>query len=530
MICLRTMSLLWPEEATRRIPMTEQELITELQGFVKAKVEAHLAAWSLADIASLDATEALARRVIRPVAESCFDGWKAVLERVALELALSCPSCGRPRKCKRRAEDPMQVQVLGVDLGVHKLYLECGHCDAPGVSITRLLTGLSSNDTSTELELVASYSSAEHTYKQASQELEVHHGQAVERTKVRRMALAVEAEALEYAEQQRRDALDVVSGEARTVGVERLMVQGDGGVVRTGRLVECEPGDESYGKTMAKREGPRRKREVQNREVITLDVRRPGAVEPSGLDVVVPCEAEEGERAMRMLATAARSGLGDATLVLGLGDLGSQLPESFDEAFVGYRAIYSGDWKHARNYVEGAKAVLTGTEVDRWQQGMLDAVWGRDQDRRDALLDEARERRVAELPANLERCPVQALTSYLRNNWERMQAARFKAMGVDFVSARAEAQVRERTKRRFAVAGAWRQENLEGKATLRAIIDEGHWPQFCTWVRARRRDRFQSQLMERLEQAVLQGRLSSGQVATALGSSEAGAEPVGEAA
>mgnify|MGYP001765981241 CR=1 FL=1 len=508
--------------------MTEPELITDLQGFVKASVEDHLASWPLADLASLDVTELLARRVLRPLAEACFEAWKAVLERAALELARMCPGCGRPRKCKWRSEDLMHVQVLGLDFDVPKLYLECSHCEAPGVSITKLLTGLSSHDASTELELVASYSAAEHTYKQASQELEVHHGQVVERTKVRRMALTVESEALEYAEQQRREALELVSGEARTVGVERLMVQGDGGVVRTGRLVKCEPEDEGYGKTMAKREGPRRKREVQNREVITLDVREPGAVAPSGLDVVVPCEAEEGARPMRMLATAARSGLGDATLVLGLGDLGSQLPESFDEAFVGHRAIYSGDWKHARNYVEGAKAVLTGTEVDRWQRDMLDAVWGRDQGRRDALLAEAKKRRVEVLPAHLERCPVQALTSYLRNNWERMHAAQFKAMGVDFVSARAEAQVRERTKRRFAVPGAWRQENLEGKATLRAIIDEGHWTQFCTWVRARRQGRFQCQLMERLEQAVRQGRLSSGHVAKALGASEAGAEPVGE--
>ena len=40
-----------------------------------------------------------------------------------------------------------------------------------------------------------------------------------------------------------------------------------------------------------------------------------------------------------MLALAARCGLGDTTEVLGLGDLGSNLPASFDEAFVGYILI-----------------------------------------------------------------------------------------------------------------------------------------------------------------------------------------------
>ena len=69
-----------------------------------------------------------------------------------------------------------------------------------------------------------------------------------------------------------------------------------------------------------------------------------------------------------------------------------------------------------------------------------------------------------------------------RNNWHRMHAAHFKAMEVDWVSARAEAQVRERTRRRFEGPGAWSsQKNLEGKATLRAIIDEGSWEPFRQW-------------------------------------------------
>jgi hypothetical protein len=80
-----------------------------------------------------------------------------------------------------------------------------------------------------------------------------------------------------------------------------------------------------------------------------------------------------------------------------------------------------------------------------------------------------------DLVKDMERCPVDALRTNISNNWNRMNAAQFKAMDVDVVSARAEAQLRERTKKRFSVPGAWRQENLAGKATLRAIIDEGNW-------------------------------------------------------
>jgi post-segregation antitoxin (ccd killing protein) len=103
-----------------------------------------------------------------------------------------------------------------------------------------------------------------------------------------------------------------------------------------------------------------------------------------------------------------------------------------------------------------------------WQDGRPE----RDKNDRN---DEANQRKDKDLVKDMERCPVDALRTYISNNWNRMNAAQFKAMDVDVVSARAEAQVRERTKKRFSVPGAWRQENLEGKATLRAIIDEGNW-------------------------------------------------------
>jgi hypothetical protein len=257
------------------------------------------------------------------------------------------------------------------------------------------------------------------------------------------------------------------------------MMQGDGGSVRTATVLPCEPGDEGYGKLTPKTNKPKRKRPVQKRELITFDIRQPGQCDPAGLDVMVPVESAEGERSRRMLALAARSGLGTNTQVIGLGDLGSRLPSSFDEAFVDYDALYSGDWKHVCDYVDAAATVLEQLDVGQWKHDMRDAIWQRDTGKRDALLSQARQHRVAKLPEHLQdKCPLHALKHYVVNNWHRMQAARLKEMGVDFVSARAEAQVRDRTKQRFSVPGAWRQQNIEGKATLRAVIAEGSWQNF----------------------------------------------------
>jgi len=74
-------------------------------------------------------------------------------------------------------------------------------------------------------------------------------------------------------------------------------------------------------------------------------------------------------------------------------------------------------------------------------------------------------------------------------------------------AAQSEAQVRDRTKRRFAVPGAWRQENLEGKATLRAISAEGSWPHFRAFCLERATTEFQTLLRQRIDRAIAQGRL-----------------------
>jgi len=144
---------------------------------------------------------------------------------------------------------------------------------------------------------------------------------------------------------------------------------------------------------------------------------------------------------------------------------------------------------------------------------MNDAIWNRDLAQRDVLLAQARLHRVKVLPRKLEKCPVAALQTYLTNNWKHLRRfVELKALGLPFVSARAEAQVRVRTKDRFCVAGAWRLQNIEPKATLRAIIADGRWTTFRVNVLARHRSHFERGLLERLSLAVREGRLSTGQL------------------
>jgi hypothetical protein len=72
---------------------------------------------------------------------------------------------------------------------------------------------------------VAAYCASKASYGKAQQEMKVHHGQELERTKLRRMALEVEQEAMAWAEEQRQAALERLEREARHQGVEELMVE-----------------------------------------------------------------------------------------------------------------------------------------------------------------------------------------------------------------------------------------------------------------------------------------------------------------
>ncbi len=499
--------------------MNETALVTKLESLLQTDVETHLNHRPLIDVADMDLIESIAVKMLGALAVAFFAAWNAVLELRAKQVALICPNCGHARKCKRRPGKLMKLRVLGIEVEIPKLYMECGHCDAPGISITRVLTGLQSGDSSSELKLLAGYCAAKHSYREASQELETHHHHKVERTQVRRMALQVEDWAMTFAEQERNEALKRIKQQPMRYGVKRLMMQGDGGSVRTGKLVACEPGDEGYGKLTPKTKKPRRKRVTHNREIITLDIREPGALEPAGLDVVVPITAKAGERSRRMLALGSRCGLGGNTQVLGLGDLGSRLPQSFDEAFEAYNSEYSADWKHVRDYVEGATTVLEmpESEIETWTKDMREAIWNRNAPKRDELLGQARAKRMKTLPKSVEKCPLHALEHYVTKNWHRMHAGRFKEMGVDFVSARAEAQVRDRTKDRYVIAGAWAEENIEGKATLLSIIDEGRWPRFRNWCLNGLRSIFRSRFSQRLEEAHQNDQLSTDQLREALG-------------
>jgi len=80
--------------------------------------------------------------------------------------------------------------------------------------------------------------------------------------------------------------------------------------------------------------------------------------------------------------------------------------------------------------------------------------------------------------------------------------------GLPFISARAESQVRDRTRRRFGGPATWLEENLAPKATLLSIILEGSGEKFAQWYRTNRTAEFQDNYLSRWQRAFNEGRVT----------------------
>ena len=174
--------------------------------------------------------------------------------------------------------------------------------------------------------------------------------------------------------------------------------------------------------------------------------------------------------------------------------------------------------------------MLRGLDAEVWVKAMKDALWQRNRKQAAELVAQAKRHRMKRLPSHLQKCPVAALETYVDNNWRYFRFAQFKAASLPTVSARAEAQVRDRTKDRYAVAGAWKLENLEGKATLRAIVAEGSWETFRAHFLEKMRTSFERELRQRVQQAVREGRLSGEQADKIMGEAPATTEVLDPAA
>jgi len=491
--------------------MIQEQDIRDLTEIVKERTLLALQGADMFELASLDWLQGLLLTILQVVWQGVVEAWKETLFFRARSLLGECPACGKRRKWRWRRSRRLKLSLLGFDFHLPSPQFECPACDAPGLAVVSLLTGLRSGATSGELDLRVGREGVLHSYARATDNLKAHHGQEMERTKVRRSTIKLEGHAMEYVEELRRSADKVI---LPLDGPHCLIIEADGGSARTGIMVPCEEGDDGYGQKTPMRGILRRKKTVQNREIITMDCRAPGESSPRVLDVMVPALSPDGERGRLMRTMAVRAGRGQDTKMRGLGDMGSFLGLAFDDTF-GRPHFWSGDWKHLTDYVDKAAAILVDFDTQTWKERVEDALWNRHREMVDYLLSGAFGHLPSPLPDNIDKCPLHALHTYVNNNWNSLWSKRMRDEGLPYISARAESQVRDRTRARFGGAGTWHEENLAPKATLLSIILEGAWEKFAQWYRTNRAAEFHDNYISRWHQAFNERRVTRNALETA---------------
>mgnify|MGYP006305542581 CR=1 FL=1 len=139
-------------------------LTTEIVDFAKEKIADFLKDLSLVELANIDIIQEYFSKIATMFSRAAFDVWAKALTEIGKEIAWICPQCGHKRKPKLRLQEPMKITVLGLELKIPKVYMECRYCDAPGIGITRVLTGLLSGATDIEVKLKAAYCGAKESY------------------------------------------------------------------------------------------------------------------------------------------------------------------------------------------------------------------------------------------------------------------------------------------------------------------------------------------------------------------------------
>jgi hypothetical protein len=176
--------------------------------------------------------EAFIRYVMAKLLEGIWQKIESFLEREAWAKARIC-TCGRQCETQSRL---VRVKVLGLTLTLRCTYFYCRHCHR-GESPVRKWLGVNDGGTSLQLERCLTDLTERMTFGDAISSMQEQHRQEIDRTQAERITYRVGAQASEYLDEKRKQAVAKLGQEGRIEGVEQLQLTADGGAIPIGQLV-----------------------------------------------------------------------------------------------------------------------------------------------------------------------------------------------------------------------------------------------------------------------------------------------------
>jgi len=457
--------------------MTRDELVNEMLLVVDRNLAQTLGCLAMEERYRLAGLEAFIRYVMAKLLEGIWQKIESFLEREAWAKARIC-TCGRQCETQSRL---VRVKVLGLTLTLRCTYFYCRHCHR-GESPVRKWLGVNDGGTSLQLERCLTDLTERMTFGDAINSMQEQHRQEIDRTQAERITYRVGAQASEYLDEKRKQAVAKLGQEGRIEGVEQLQLTADGGAIPIGQLVR--PKEKDCTKETPRTPGrdlPKGTRSITGREARLISVREPSKITERMVDChIAPYDQTEftGER---MFAAAAMAGLGDNTKMHGVFDMGKWIHTQYEAQFHGHERTACADIVHVTEYLTAAGREIEGDEKAKAfgmenKHRMLDGE-------NNLVLKTLEKHRCNSRCIRDEQgnCVVHAALRYLKNHREYLNYPPIIALGLPVGSGEAESGIRHLIKKRLDVAGAWVEGNAQHMLALIAVRASGLWDDFWQW-------------------------------------------------
>ena len=255
------------------------------------------------------------------------DGLQQILDAVgpAFELALfgvfadwlterAETVAGTCRICRartRRETKRVKVKLKRFSTSVDVIRFRCRGCKTSRSPVRDWL-GLQSGMTSAGLDRALTALSTEMSFGRAAKQMEEQHSHPVDRTLVERRTYAVGEEAIQFLEERRQARQDeVMDAVGHREGVDRVLLQVDGGGVPVGKLERPKPHETSERTPV--RNLPKGHRPKSKREVRVCMAWEDGVVEAKAVDLHIAPHRQTEVSGQRRYHVALEAGAGDNT-------------------------------------------------------------------------------------------------------------------------------------------------------------------------------------------------------------------------
>lgn len=443
----------------------------------------------------LNGLQGLVDELLRLMEPALFDVLFSWLADRAEASAGTCRICG---KACSRERTRVRVQTKRLPVCVEVTRYRCRKCRTSRTPMREWL-GLESGMTTGGLDRALVALSTEMSFGRAAKQMEEQHGHAVDRTLVERRTYAVGKAAIEFLEERRQDCREeVMSSIGHRPGVDRVLLQVDGGAVPVGKLERPKPQDTPERTPV--RDLPKGHRPKTKREVRVAMAWEDGVVEAKAVDLHIAPHNRTEVSGERLYHVALEAGAGDNTYVHCTCDMAPWHRNQFEEQFSAHpNRSLCADFYHALEYVaEAGRSVIPGSEERR--QWLAIQASRLKRGNRHAILEALGTHRCADggcVTNDRDECVVKAARRYLTKFGDYMDYPRFLEEKLPIGSGAVEGRIRHVVRRRLDVPGDWREENLHPLLALLSIRESGLWETFWEWLDRKDKARFRERLQGR---------------------------------